>query len=106
MDLLAYHRITHGTDSMRALTSQPATLNDLLSMLLLSRGNMTPLGSQQPQPKRHRSPRAAPVTVHGGQSTAHMRKIADDWHTTNMPKDWAKTTGSSPEAIAWLMSGD
>ena len=107
IDLLAYHRITHSTDPQRAILSQPATYHDLLCSLLMARGK-DPAKLTQSEPRR-RAPgrgRAAPVTVHGGRSTPQMEAMADQWHSANMAKDWAKRTGSDPEAIAWLMRSD
>lgn len=87
--------------------SQPATYHDLICALMLSRGKdpaQLTADARRPAPKRRG--RAAPVTVHGGTSTPHMERIADQWHSANMASDWAKKTGSRPEAIAWLMKGD
>lgn len=90
--------------------SQPATYHDLICALLIARGK-DPGALTESKPVRRRRDgvhrgRPTPVTVHGGRSSSTARKVADDWHTANMPKDWAKTNGSSAEAIAWFMSGD
>ena len=89
------------------LTSQPMTYRDAFALLVMSRGGDVTAAFEKPQSTDGaRQGKAVPVSVHGGASTSHARKVADQWHTANMSKDWAKSTGSDPAAIAWLMSGD
>lgn len=96
----------------RARLGAPVTLNDLLSVLLISRGvNPSEAIKTAPaRPKRKRDGvtrgKRASVNVHGGQASEAALAIADQWHSVNMPKDMARRTNSTPEGIAWLFSGD
>ncbi len=83
------------------------TYRDAYALLVMSRGGDVAEAFKRPKSTDGVSyGRSVPVEVHGGASTSRKRKVADSWHTANMPKDWAKSTGSDPAAIAWLMSGD
>lgn len=108
---MAYWQINHGSNPMRSISSQPASLHDLMHVLLMSRGvDPGSLNQTQPPGRPHapmsRAGRQAPVRVHGGQSTPQSRSIGDAWHSANLPRDWAARTGSDPAAIAWATSED
>ena len=43
-------------------------------------------------------PKQAPSSPH--------QSMVDAWAEANTPREWARRTGSTPEAIAWATSGD
>jgi len=108
--LLAYWTIAKSTDPGRAVGSNPANYNDLLHLLLLSRGidpaTVALKGAARPARPNVSNHSPAPVAVHGGARTSAHVAAARSWSAVHLPRDWSKRTGSDPAAIRWAMESD
>jgi hypothetical protein len=104
--LLAYRKIAKSTDARRAVLSVPASYNDLLHALLLSRGvapeDAVVANASNPSP---RAPERR-VNVVGGKWTRSAEMMGQQWAKANMQNDWARQTDSNAAAIAWSLDSD
>jgi len=105
IDIRAYWSVKHGHSDARYLLSTPATMQDLTSVLLLSRGHKPGAHASRSQ----RAVRAAvPVKVIGGDGrvTPALQAAAEGYSRANLGRHWASKTGSKTDAIAWATKGD
>ncbi len=108
--MLAYWQIAKGADPRRAVLSNPASYNDLMHTLLLSRGvdpqELGRGGTGAPRGRRGRRAPAPRVNVVGGRWTRSYEAAGQTWGAANLSKDWKKRTGTADSAIAWALDPD
>lgn len=106
MDLLALHTLTHSDSDQRTMLSAPASYNDLLSALMLSRG-IRPGERRSGRPQRGIT-RGPSVRAFDGQReipvTPELRQAAELYRSAGLGRHMAKRTGSTPDGIAWLLA--
>jgi hypothetical protein len=71
---------------------------DSVSAILLSRGKR-PSGTPA-------APLRARVAAHGERAREGDMSAAQAWAQTDMPREWARRTGSTPEAISWALDSE
>lgn len=109
--LLAYWMLHHSTKDERVMLSRPANYHDLIQGLMLSRGIKPCDAAGGKTPKGFKGKGAPPIkraarstNVVGGELTPAIEMAASAFRRQSMPKHMARKTGSSPEAVDWLLS--